>query len=427
MKKSLPLSILIATGLLIGGGVAFADIAQNADSSVSTPNTTALGASISGNIAAKGQRLGTGLSGTAASTSIYLSDSGGLGAINPGITIECYDDSGYTTYNAGCSLGATATGAENGAPKTLKTVSTVLTFNSSKYYRLGVGCISSCSGGTNPNLITYGSAGQEYLLGDFSSSMNIVDLYFVITGGGGGPSSPSYLAFTSPTSGQNLDDFATWGLEYAYSTSTPLGGGTGSSTIVVYYSKTSSSTAAYSDSDTAYQVTTDMQTAAVPKGRSLIQIPETNGQSWWTWAKLFDFYGNQAAVTTPFQFTVDFPTGQDFTSASSTADLATTCDTGSGAFANSLCKLLQAVFYPSQQSIDNFSSLKEAMQNKPPFGYFTALSTALSDLSASSSASVDLSDLSGIGIFDDFRTLISWVLWLLFGFWIYNKFRHMKF
>lgn len=423
MKKSLPLSILIASGLLIAG-VALADISQTADSSVATPNNGNLGTTTLSNHM---QKLGTGLSGTAATTTIYLSDTGGLGAITPKIQIMCWDDSAYTTFNSGCSSTATNLPAENGSAKHLVSGATVVTFNSSKYYSLGIGCATGCSGGTNPNLLTYGSAGQEYLLGDFTAGFNIVDVYFQITGAGGGPSSPSYLAYTSPTSGQNLDDFATWGLEYSYSTSTPLGGGTGSSTIVVYYSKTSSSTATYSDSDTAYQVTTDLQTAAVPKGHSLIQIPEVNGQQWWTWAKLFDFYGNQAAATTPFQFTVDFPTGQDFTSASSTADLATTCDTSSGAFANSLCKLLQAVFYPSQQSIDNFSSLKEAMQNKPPFGYFTALYSAISNISASATSTVDLSDLSGIDIFDDFRTLISWVLWLLFGFWVYNKFRHMKF
>lgn len=237
----------------------------------------------------------------------------------------------------------------------------------------------------------------------------------------------STITFTQPVASQELTDFSNWYLTYGYATTTPLGGGTGDSRITVYYSTTSSSTATYTDSATTYQTVSDVQSATVPKSRALIQIPEVNGKDWWVWGKLFDFYGNVAASSTPFQFSVDIPGDITFTSASTTAELATTCDSADGAFANSICKLLQAVFYPSQQSIDNFSDLKDALENKPPFGYISSFNDAMGDLSSGASSTLDLSDLSGIGIFDDFRDLLEWVLWFLFGFWVYNKFRHMKF
>jgi len=237
----------------------------------------------------------------------------------------------------------------------------------------------------------------------------------------------STITFTQPVASQELTDFSNWYLTYGYATTTPLGGGTGDSNITIYYSKTSSSTATYTDSATTYQTVSDVQSATVPKSHALVQIPEINNTQWWVWGKLFDFYGNVAASSTPFQFGVDIPGDITFTSASTTADLATTCDSSSGVFANSLCKLLQAVFYPSQQSIDNFSDLKAALENKPPFGYISSFNDAMGDLSSGASSTLDLSDLSGIGIFDDFRDLLDWVLWFLFGFWVYNKFRHMKF
>lgn len=160
-----------------------------------TNNTTALGTAISGGIASYGQLLGTQIVGTAATTTVMITDSGGLGPITPAITLECYDDSTYgsSAFNAGCSAqyGLPAENVGNISAKNLVSVSTPFTFQRTKYYRLGLGCTAGCSGGTNPNLIAWGSnitVPDPYYQGYFNlkfttstPTLSLTDMYFDIT------------------------------------------------------------------------------------------------------------------------------------------------------------------------------------------------------------------------------------------------------
>lgn len=207
MKRIFQLSLLLIIPLFFGAYISHASAAllyaQDLSSTTATPNTTALGTGNASNLHAF-QKLGTGLAGTVATTTIYLSDSGGLGAIVPQIRILCFDDATYASVNAGCSSSAVNMPAENGSAKHLVSTATPIALDGTKYYGIGVGCSSGCSGGTNPNLLTYGSNSEIYLYGDFTTAYNITDLYFTIEG------TPAPLGFVTPTNGYSGIDFANW-------------------------------------------------------------------------------------------------------------------------------------------------------------------------------------------------------------------------
>lgn len=80
-------------------------------------------------------------------------------------------------------------------------------------------------------------------------------------------------------------------------------------------------------------------------------------------------------------------------------------------------------FYPSENSLLRFSDLKTQMENKPPFGYFGVLSSALSALNNTDSAIFVLETEGNIqtNIFDPLKTGMTWLLWFVFGFWLYKR------
>jgi len=117
-----------------------------------------------------------------------------------------------------------------------------------------------------------------------------------------------------------------------------------------------------------------------------------------------------------------------FNASTTAAALSVTCDTSANAFSYSLCFLYQSVFIPQPGSLSAFNNIGGMISSKPPFGYFTAINTALGGLNTSSTPAIDLSALTPVAnVFQPFRDLMQWVFWVLFGFWLYNKFRHFKF
>jgi hypothetical protein len=84
------------------------------------------------------------------------------------------------------------------------------------------------------------------------------------------------------------------------------------------------------------------------------------------------------------------------------------------------------LFVPSYSSLSQFGNLYDTIKIKPPLGYFYQTKTALNDLSATSSAFEWDTASSSIPVFGQFRSGMSWFFWLIFGFWIFNRFRHFE-
>lgn len=116
------------------------------------------------------------------------------------------------------------------------------------------------------------------------------------------------------------------------------------------------------------------------------------------------------------------------TSTATSSEWVITCDPTSGAFVNSLCNLALALFIPKTSDFERFNDLYTGIENKPPIGYFTLVKNAINSISTSTTSTFALADLSSIeGTFlSPIKTGVSLVLWVLFLFWAFSRFRHFE-
>lgn len=99
-----------------------------------------------------------------------------------------------------------------------------------------------------------------------------------------------------------------------------------------------------------------------------------------------------------------------------------TCDPESGFFENSLCKLAQYLFVPTQISVQNLVNLKAEVELKPPIGYFKLIKEAVENLNASGEAAFTLVGVGGLsGLLDKVKDVLSIILYLVFGFWLLKR------
>ena len=113
-----------------------------------------------------------------------------------------------------------------------------------------------------------------------------------------------------------------------------------------------------------------------------------------------------------------------FTSTSTLDALQTTCDTTSGLFANSICKMLAFLFVPNEAVLNQFENLRDDLEEKPPFGYLTAVISELENLETATAtiAFPDLSDLQD-NFFTPLKIGISTLLFFMLAFWFFQRFR----
>jgi hypothetical protein len=104
--------------------------------------------------------------------------------------------------------------------------------------------------------------------------------------------------------------------------------------------------------------------------------------------------------------------------ASTTAAVCNTFDVG--------CYFSSALawaFYPDGSLLDQFTTLKDDIKNKPPFGYFTSAYTAAIGFSTSSSPAFLLATSSPITtyIFAPLRSGLTWLILLAGVYWLYRR------
>jgi hypothetical protein len=82
---------------------------------------------------------------------------------------------------------------------------------------------------------------------------------------------------------------------------------------------------------------------------------------------------------------------------------------------------------PSPTTFDNFSTLKDDIKNKAPFGYLTSAITTISAISSSSSPTFALATSSPIMtyIFDPLRAGLGWVVYFGGLVWLYKRLTHI--
>jgi hypothetical protein len=118
------------------------------------------------------------------------------------------------------------------------------------------------------------------------------------------------------------------------------------------------------------------------------------------------------------------------TGATSTLGIIT-CDPNDVWYAYSFCKLALWLFIPDQNVLSLFGSLINNIKDKAPIGYFSSISTALNQVGSTSTPAVIIfnptdNDPVNNTFFSPIRTALIWILWLAFGFWIFERFRHFN-
>jgi len=99
---------------------------------------------------------------------------------------------------------------------------------------------------------------------------------------------------------------------------------------------------------------------------------------------------------------------------------------GGGVFDTLLCNLYVSLFVPSDTALNQFSGLWDNIKNKPPFGYFVAISAAMSGI-AVGTTTLAFAGISEISIFGTLRIVLMVLLWFLFVFWIFHRLRNFNF
>jgi len=128
-------------------------------------------------------------------------------------------------------------------------------------------------------------------------------------------------------------------------------------------------------------------------------------------------------VATSTAITFSYSAG-GYTYTTSTGFVGTTCNSTSVDF---LTGLLCSAFVPQQISLTQFNTLYTKVSNKPPIGYLSAISTLISGTSTATTAIDNLNIPAGTSSpFTILRSGMIWILWLLFGFWVFTKIRHFQ-
>ena len=150
--------------------------------------------------------------------------------------------------------------------------------------------------------------------------------------------------------------------------------------------------------------------------------------SQWDWSIIFtrpgffiDEYSILHAGSNYFfagRFTIDSTVEEIYTAYTtcSITDLA-------GCFQNAIVFL----FYPSQSSLNDFSNLYDAIKDKPPFGYISAVQTALQGINDTETGVFTLETMPILDtyIFTPVRTALIWIMWLAFIFMFYHRLKNI--
>lgn len=102
-----------------------------------------------------------------------------------------------------------------------------------------------------------------------------------------------------------------------------------------------------------------------------------------------------------------------------------------GVIENSICGSISFLFLPNSPEQKDlaarFTNIQKSISKKPPFGYYSAFAGSIGTLQSSTPAFAVVNPTSTSAfsaIFTPIRSGFAWLLWILFGFWAFHRFRH---
>ena len=232
---------------------------------------------------------------------------------------------------------------------------------------------------------------------------------------------PQYsISITSPENGTTTADFYTWGLDYVYYT-------TSTSTSVFTlnaYTYPDASTTTYStwsrylmflpgDSTSTRSISIS-KPYALTAGTYYADASLTSGTTTLATSTRISFDISGAYIPIPV------PSGE------ATTTLAINCDETSNFFTNSLCHLVNFLFIPRYDDLNQFSVLWDSIKDKPPIGYFTISLDAIHSLTAASSSTLEI-PLYSLGDFTDtIRDGLDVIVYGILAFYLFERIKHFE-
>ena len=252
------------------------------------------------------------------------------------------------------------------------------------------------------------------------------------------PPAPISISFLEPLSGASSSDFAYWVLENNFPDLSAWNNATGTAWTwnVAYEPLTCGPDEIYNNSSTLLSpIATGTWPVEFAKSQPLWQPTIMPACTVNAYAKVYDGSGTLAASSSiTFYITGSLSnasTSSSYPGTTSTLPVASTtitCNSGNW-LGDNICGVLAFLFVPSTESLSQFSDLKTAVSSKPPFGYFSAIQSAIGALSmtATSTAIVDASTTTAFAsVFGTLRNGMVWLLWLAFAGWVFYFARHIQ-
>lgn len=267
----------------------------------------------------------------------------------------------------------------------------------------------------NPTTI-YGTNTDEYtggFCGEYNNPVlvcgNLLDIYFRFE-----TAPVNFITALYPPAGGNIQDFANWSVNFGTITDN-------SGTIKIKYKIYGAPDWQFTDESGFVSFAGQSYDFNVPKSQTF-----AFNQSYVWQAFLYDNQNNLLAQAQTEDFIISqtgFYVNDYYTSppTSENTGLTITCDSTSNAFSYSLCKLAIYLFVPHTASVQQFGNLKTELENKPPFGYFTATADLLGDIQTGTSTLT----IYSFSAFDTLRSGLNYLLYFLILFYIVRRMRSL--
>lgn len=295
-------------------------------------------------------------------------------------------------------------------------------FSDTNYY----GVEYSNSGASTDNTLgTLYHANHEYYPW-MTAGFGVAAVNEALYGGSAAPP-PTTITFTYPNA--TTTPFDDWKLTLENATSTGF-------LTSIHYSRISSSseelawnttsTTVYFDShyDTKASSTTPFEISVWQLASDLWYPPLSIPIRWYAQAFVFDSPTNVIASSSIITFDFYPTTGAPPTATTTISEAEIACTSGNF-FTNSLCDILQFLFYPSDNVLSKYTGIKDELSTKPPFGYFSAITSALSGINTSTTPAFSLPIVNFAPLIA-LRLGITMILWLAFSFWLLHRIRHLN-
>lgn len=322
---------------------------------------------------------------------------------NP-ITTTNFGNTLFTTFGGESSCYSNPSPTHNGLLWTWDIASLNKYFDPAKYYLLLIpnnyGEKNFAVYGSSADVFSGGGAIMQDGVGNYVNMTSLSDIYFNFTTG----VAPSTIDFSYPSNNSTITDFSNWQLNINVPELTEF------YKIKINYSSVQNGNYLNYE-DIAYTYGGNIA-RAVPKNNLL------NSGNWSATSKIYLNSTNELIAESPvvnFSITLSPGSGDPLPP-------TVTCEGGNWVSDN-FCRVLRYLFVPSSERLNDFKTLFEPIGDKIPFSYFNELKTAISGVNSSATPAFTLNIPQNMQdtIFTPFRTAFTWVLWLIFGVWLFKR------